>query len=243
MFVVAAAAISVIAAFSVSLLCGLFYIIVLFGTFCAVVLALQFEKMSLSKYSFNPIMIRSARRASVYGGKSNIVLPLVLVSAVIIFGYFVLGSFHIAGTKNKDNLLLPGKTETLNTKLPVLENYYRWTWNVITAPYKSLNNNGEYDEEHVVYPQFVEEDGIISQQNFTMYYNQSFKDEVCDSIENLDFYSIEKVIKDQGNDFIAGYTKAASYNVSIFSIIMMIICFCMLLFIYFSAIIGKGVKK
>ena len=76
-----------------------------------------------------------------------------------------------------------------------------------------------------------------------MYYNQSFKNEVYDSIDDLDFYSIERVIKDQGKDFLAGYTKAASYNVSIFSIIMMFICFCMLLFIYFSAMIGKGGKR
>ena len=241
--VLIATGISIVAAFSVSLLSGIFYIIIIAGTTCAVLTAFSIDKKVTSRYEFQPVMIRSAKRVSVYGGKSNIVLPVMLTAVVVIIAYFVLGSFHIAGSSNKDNILLPGKTEVSDKKLPLLEDYYKWNWNVRTAPYKSLNNNGEYDDEHVVYPQFVEEDGIITQKNLNMYYNQSFKKEVYDSIEELDFYSIESVIKDQGNDFLAGYTKAASYNVNIFSIIMMIMCFCMLLFIYFSAIIRKGGKR
>ena len=241
--VICAVGISIVAAFSVSLLSGIFYIILIAGTVCSVLTALSLDIKVTSRYEFQPVMIRSAKRVSVYGGKSNIVLPVILVAVVVIIAYFVLGSFHIAGTSNKDNLLLPGKTETADKKLPLLEDYFRWNWNVRTAPYKSLNNNSEYDDEHVVYPQFVQEDGIITQKNLIMYYNQSFKNEVYDSIDNLDFYSIESVIKAQGKDFLAGYTKAASYNVSLFGIIMMIMCFCMLLFIYFSAIIRKGGKR
>ena len=243
MFILIAVGISAVAAFSVGLVTGIFYIILLMGTMCSILTGTMIDKKATSRYEFQPVMIRSAKRVSVYGGKSNIILPLVLVSVVVIIAYFVLGSFHIVGTKNKDNLLLPGKTQVADKKLPVLEDYFRWNWNVRTAPYKSLNENGEYDDNHVVYPQFVQEDGIITQKNLTMYYNQSFKTEVYEGIDNLDFYSIESVIKDQGNDVLAGYTKSASYNVSIFSIIMMIMCFCMLLFIYFSAMIGKGGKK
>ena len=242
-FLLAAVAVSFVSAFSVSLLSGIFYIILAAGTLCSILLASNIERKTFSKYNFQPVLIRSAKRVSQYGGKSNIVLPLVLVFTIAIIAYFVLGSFHLAGTKNKDNLLLPGKTEVSDAKLPGLEEYYRWNWNVRTAPYKSLNANSEYDDEHVVYPEFVEEDGLITQRNLTMYYNQSFKQEVYDSIDNLDFYSIEAVIKEQGKDFLAGYTKEASYNVSIFGIIMMITCFCMLLFIYFSAMIKKGGKR
>ncbi len=242
-FIIIAVGISVIAAFSVSLLTGIFYIVLLMGTMCAILTGLLIDKKNYSRYDFQPLLIRSAKRVSVYDGKINIILPLILVSYIIIIAYFVLGSFHIVGTKNKDNLLLPAKTEVADKNLPLLEDYFRWNWNVRTAPYKSLNPNGEADDDHVVYPQFVVEEGIISQKNLTMYYNQSFKNEVYDSIDDLDFYSIERVIKDQGKDFLAGYTKAASYNVSIFSIIMMFTCFCMLLFIYFSAMIGKGGKR
>ncbi len=241
--VVIAAGISFVAAFSVSLLSGIIYIVMLAGTICAFLAGTSFDISRNNKYEFKPVLICSAKRVSVYGKKSGIILPVVLVSVIVIIAYFLLGSFNIAGTTNKDKILLPGKTEVQDTKLPLLEDYFRWNWNVITAPYKSINGNSEYDENHVVFPKFEAEDGILTQKNFTMYYNQSFKNEIYDKIENLDFYSIENVIKDQGNDFLAGYIKSASYNTSIFSIIMMILCFCMLLFIYFSAIIGKGGKK
>lgn len=243
LFLVIALGISVISAFTVSLLSGFFYIILIAGTLCSILAACNIEQKRSARYDFQPVLIISAKRAGNYGGKSNIVLPLVLTASVIIIAYFILGSFHIGGGKNKDNLLLPGKTAQQDIKLPRLEDYYRWNWNVRTAPYKSLNENGEYDENHLVYPRFVEEDGIIIQKNLTMYYNQSFKQEVFDNIENLDFYSIEAVLKEQGNDFFAGYTKAASYNVSIFGIIMIFICFSMLLFIYFFAMIRKGGKR
>ena len=247
MFLLIALAVSVVSAFSVSLKSGFFYILLLAGTACAVITALNCKSFSVKKYPFQPVLIRSARTVSSYGGKSGIVLTVMLVSAVVILAYFILGSFNIAGSRNKDNLMLPGKTNTVQTvsqkKLPVLEDFFRWNWNVITTPYISLNGNSEYDENHVVYERFVEEDGIIQPQLYTMYYNDSFKKSVSDGIEALDFYSIEKVLKAQGEDFLADYTKSVSYNVSIFSIIMMISCFCMLLFLYFSAIIGKGGKR
>ena len=243
MFVIIATGISFFAAFSVSLLSGIIYIVMLAGTVCAFLTAVGFNEVKNNKYEFKPVLICSAKRVSVYGKKSGMVLPVILASVIIIIAYFLFGSFNIAGSSNKDKILLPGKAEIADTKLPDLEDYFRWNWNVITAPYKSINGNSEYDDNHVVYPRFETEDGIVSQKNYTMYYNQSFKNEIYNKIDNLDFYSIETVLKEQGNDFFAGYIKSASYNVSIFSIIMMILCFCMLLFIYFSAIIGKGGKK
>ena len=243
LLVVIAAGISFLSAFSVSLLSGIIYIVMLAGTLCAFLAGTGFVVSRNNKYEFKPVLIVSAKRVSVYGKKSGLILPVVLASVIVIIAYFLLGSFNIAGTTNKDKILLPGKTEVSDAKLPLLEDYFRWNWNVITAPYKSINGNSEYDDNHVVYPRFEAEDGILTQKNYTMYYNQSFKNEIYEKIDNLDFYSIETVLKDQGNDFYAGYIKSASYNTSIFSIIMMILCFCMLLFIYFSAIIGKGGKK
>ena len=243
LLLVIAAGISFLSAFSVSLLSGIIYIVMLAGTLCAFLAGTGFVVSRNNKYEFKPVLIVSAKRVSVYGKKSGLILPVVLASVIVIIAYFLLGSFNIAGTTNKDKILLPGKTEVSDAKLPLLEDYFRWNWNVITAPYKSINGNSEYDDNHVVYPRFEAEDGILTQKNYTMYYNQSFKNEIYDKIDNLDFYSIETVLKDQGNDFYAGYIKSASYNTSIFSIIMMILCFCMLLFIYFSAIIGKGGKK
>ena len=241
--IIAALIISVASAFSASVLSGFFYMLMLAGTFCSVLTAINLKKRTNSKYPFQPVFVRRASSVSVYGGKSNIIMPVMLAAGVIIIAYFALSSLNIISSKSKAKIKLPGKTAVQDSQLPALEDFYRWNWNVITAPYKSLNANGEYDENHVVFPRFTNENDVVKQQNTAIYYDNSFKQSVYDGIDNLDFYSIESVIKLQGDDFKAGYTDSASYNISIFSIIMMILCFIMLLFIYFSAIIGKGGKR
>ena len=242
-FIPVAVVISITAAFSVSFISGFFYILCIAGTLLAAISASDIKIKMNSRYSFCPVFIRKANAVSIYGGKSNIILPAFLIAGIIIIAYFVLGSLNIVSSKTKAKIKLPGKTELQDSMLPGFDDYYRWNWNVLTAPYKSLNNNSEYDDKHVVYPHFVNEDGKIIQQNLIMYYDDAFKKNIYDGIDNLDFNSIESVLKVQGDDFYAGYTDSASYNVSIFSIIMMIMCFTMLLFIYFSAIIGKGGRK
>ena len=72
-----------------------------------------------------------------------------------------------------------------------------------------------------------------------MVYNQNFKDNVYSEIDTLPFNSIEKVIKSEGKDVITGYASTSSYSANLFSVIMMIICFFVLLFIYFYTIIKK----
>ena len=89
----------------------------------------------------------------------------------------------------------------------------------------------------------TQEENKLKQINEVMYFNQSFVDDVYKNIDLLDFESIEKVIKNQGENFIPGYNTNSSYPVNLFSTIMMFICFFILLFIYFSIIIQKGVKK
>ena len=74
-------------------------------------------------------------------------------------------------------------------------------------------------------------------------YDEGFKTSIFKNIDDLDFESIEKVIKVQGSDFTCGYVSAGSYHVSLFSIIMMFVCFAMLLFIYFSTMIKHKVIK
>ena len=239
----AALVISVMAAFSSSLLCGFFYLLTIAGTLCAMLTAKNLKAFKLRRSGFTPVFIRPAKMISPYAGKAKIVMPLVLVFSVLVIAYFALGSLSIINTKTDSSLLLPGKAAESDPKLPNLDSFYRWNWNVRTNPYKSLNVENPDDLNTVSYPRYEVEDGIIVPYIQTLKYDQDFKKSVYDSIDNLDFYSIESVIKQQGNDFNAGYTNSASYSVSIFSIIMMIICFTMLLFIYFSAMIGKGGRK
>ena len=112
---------------------------------------------------------------------------------------------------------------------------------VQTYPYKSTNVKN--DSDTVTYPHFVKENGIIRQVDQVFKYDEVFINETIQAVDNLDFYSIEQVLKSQGKNSVYGYTASSSYNVSILSIIMMIITFGMLLFIYISAIIKKGGRE
>ena len=239
----AALLISVVAAFTSSLQCGFFYLLTIAASLCAMLTAKNLKSIKTAKSPFVPVFIRPARMISPFAGKAKIVMPLVLVFSVLIIAYFALGSLSLINTKADRNLLLPGKAAEQDAGLPNLEAFYRWNWNVKTNPYKSINVNNPDDLNTVSYPRYEVVDGLVVPYMQTLTYDQNFKKSVYDSIDALDFFSIESVIKKQGSDFKAGYTDSASYNVSFLSIIMMIICFTMLLFIYFSAIIGKGGRK
>ena len=76
-----------------------------------------------------------------------------------------------------------------------------------------------------------------------MKYDNQFKREVYEGIDSLNFDSVEKLMKSEAEDFSAGYTAVSSYQINIFGIIMCFICLFILLFIYFSIIIRKGIRK
>ena len=85
--------------------------------------------------------------------------------------------------------------------------------------------------------------GIINEQIIRMKYDNSFKRQVYEDIDQLKFDSVEKVMKSEGENFSGGYTATSSYQINLFGIIMCFICLFILLFIYFSIIIRKGINK
>ncbi len=240
---IAAFVISIVAAFSADILTGIFYLLTLAALVCAGISSIQIIARSNKKASFSPVLIRSAKMISIYGGKTKTVLPLILAASVLVIAYFALASFNVINSKADKSLYLPGSASKQDEKLPDLEDFYRWNWNLLTSPYKSLNQSYNQEPDSISYPRYKVKDGTIVPYIQTITYDKEFKKNLYDSIDNLDFFSIESVIKNQGEDFFAGYSNSASYNVSFFSIIMMIICFLILLFIYFSAMIrGRGRK-
>ena len=241
--ILGAVVIAVITAFSTGLLSGFIFVMVLAGVLSLMILCDKIIIKHNAHFHFQPVLIRTAKQVSVYGGKVKKVFPVAVAACVIIIAYFALGSSRAGlASKSDKKLLLPGSTSQTDSRLPGFEDYSRWIWNVKTYPYKSLNVPDEQTDS-VVYPRYLDEGDTIVRTDVVMNYDQSFKKKVYDEIDLLDFNSIEKIIKQQGSGFNAGYTDSASYNISIFSIIMMIIGFCMLLFIYFSAMIGKGGRR
>lgn len=189
-------------------------------------------------YTF--LMIRNARQISIYAGKIKAVAVICTLAVLSVFAYFVLNSTDSFNGQFA-KVLLPGEATISSKNLTNLDDYAKWTWNIKTLPYKSINK--ENTSTKISFPDYKMQDGKIQKVEIVQNYDQKYKNEVCEAIDDLDFYSIEQVLKSQGTEKNFGYTASSSYSVNIFTIIMMIISVCVLLFIDFSAIITKGGKK
>ena len=197
-----------------------------------------------NKKTFVPVFIRSAKSISIFAGKTFIILSSSTIAALIILAVFFLSSTDSVKAKSS-KLLLPASSSIQNENLPQIEEFYRWNWKLVTAPYKSLNANNSESDDYVEFSSFVEnpDTGIISEELHTMHYDDSFRNDVFTGIDSLKFNSIEKVMKSEGSDFSAGYSALSSSHVNLFGIIMMFICVFILLFIYIYIIIRKGITK
>jgi hypothetical protein len=228
-----------IAAFSNSGLSGLLFMLSIASSFAVLLYFNIRESIIESKQVYKYLMIRTADKISPYAGKGPVVLVSLMLCIFSIFAYFLIfSSDNIRGHFAK--ILLPGSSVVKSDAFPELTDYTRWTFDVITKPLVSVNKNT--DKNKVVYPRFVREDNLIKQVDYTLIYDDTYKNTVLDSINNLGFESIEKVVKIQGHDFKCGYTSASNFHVSVFSVICIILCFSSLLFLFIS-INKKGGKK
>ncbi|MBR1639624.1 MAG: hypothetical protein IJ688_09600 [Treponema sp.] len=232
---------ALLCAFTCTLKSGFMFTLSLFASASVMVIYKIIQDYIRSKESFVPVYIRPAKKISVYGSNAGLILPLVTAASLVIFAVIFISSFSGISSKSSEKLMLPANSQQ-SADLPQLEDYYRWTWNFKTYPYKSLNKESS-NENFIEYPQFTEEKGVIRQNSLVMAYNQSFKDSVYENIDSLQFNSIEKVLKSEGKDFSGGYSPTNSYTVDLFGIIMSLICVFILLFIYISTMIRKGTKR
>ena len=231
-----------ICAFSASVYSGFLFLLALLGTGAALVFCWYLEDYLRNRKSFVPVYIRSAKRVSFFAGKVITVMSIVSGAvALFILLIFVTSSNSISTSSAK--LLYPGNSKNSDKTLPQFEEYFDWAWKVKTTPYKSLNESN--DDLQISFSEFVENEdtGIISEKITSMKYDDAFKKEVYEGIDKLQFNSIEKVMKSEGNDFQGGYIAASSYQINLFGIIMCFICLFILLFIYISIIIRKGINK
>ena len=238
-------AIALISAFSCSLLSGFLFILAALGTGAALISFWWAEDYYRNQKTFVPVYIRSAKRISLFAGRAFTTMNIVTGSAAIfLILIFITSSGSIINTSSSAKLLFPSSTFSGDENLPQFEDYYKWTWNVKTTPYKSLNADS-FDINEISFSSFVEneESGIISEKITTMKYDNSYKKEIYEGIDKLQFNSIEKVMKSENEDFTGGYAAASSYQINLFGIIMCFICLFILLFIYLSIIIRKGTSK
>lgn len=231
-----------VAAFASSWITGLLFGAALVCQYLFILMFIIAKKYEVSRQTYTFINIKPLKMFSAYAGKAKIIFPVLLIS---IAG--VLGTYRVYSTSNIKShfskILLPGSSETHNEEFPVLDEYYKWSWNIISFPMRSLNLNYDENPYEIVYPRYVKEKDGIKQVNEVFKYDDAFCKTIYNGIDDLGFNNIEHVIKSQGNDFMCGFTTAKNYHVSIFSILMIGICFLMLFIEFIMAVIKKGGKK
>ena len=235
--------IAFVCAFSSSISSGLLFFAAAAGTTAALVFCWQTEEFLRNQKAFVPVYIRSAKRVSFFAGKAMTCMSIVTgAAAILVILIFITSSSTVGSSSAK--LLFPAKAALSDNSLPKMEDYYKWNWNVRTYPYKSLNTSSDPDNE-ITFNTYREDTdtGIISEQTQTLKYDEEFKREVYEGIDTLQFNSVEKIMKSEAEDFSGGYSAASSYQITLFGIIMCFICLFILLFIYISIIIRKGINK
>lgn len=233
-------AVSLICPFACSLKSGLLFLVCAAGSLSLIYDYELVNDFFKSKNIFNPVYIRPAKTVSIYANKQKKVLSLLTGGVFVIFIICVLSLTNVINISTA-KVQLPAAKGFSSEELPDLEEYCRWNWNVKTYPYKSINKMENPDE--VNYHRFVENNGIVTEAIQTMQFNQDFKNEALQEIENFPFDSIEKVLVLQGKDVNPGYAVTTSYQIGIFGIIMCLCGLFVLLFLYISTMIRKGAKK
>lgn len=229
--------IAILCAFSVSIKAFLLFLCTILSSISVFFIYYYILDYSKNKKSFIPVYIKNAKMVPLFARKQNIVMITTIVCSVLLISTFLLTS-----SRNFSNrftkILLPSAENQASTELPQLENYYEFVWNVETYPYQSLNNKNNIPG-YLEFSKYTEEAGFIKENKIIKAYNQSYKDNVFNSIDSLNFNSIEKVLKSEGSQVQTNYCSVNNYQTNLFSKIMMLICLFVLLFIYFSIIIKR----
>ena len=197
-----------------------------------------------NRESFTFVKIKPARLVSIFADKQFLIFSSILVSMLCIFGcLFFISSNSSKISKSENEVLLPCLvSESENqSNLPMLEDYYKWVWNVQTFPYRSLNENQQ--ETVVEFSRFVQSENGIVQKNEVMFFDDEYKQNLETQIDSIGENSIEFMLRTQNQDLTPCFSSSGSFQINNFSLVMCFICFFILLFIYFSIIIQKGVKK
>ena len=230
---------AVTGAFAGSVKAGFMFILAAAGSVGMIYTVYYVSELILSRRSFIPVSIRPAKRVSIYGGKLNQILISSICAVVFLFTIALITTNTSVKTKFA-KLILPS-AQGNSEELPAMDEYYDFVWNVSAYPYRNLNKNEKAN--YFEYPHYEEIDGKIKETLQVKAFNDSFKTETYDAIDLLPFNSIEKLIKSQGSEVKPGYASSSSCRTGIFAIIMMFVSLTILLFIYISSIIRKGVRK
>lgn len=234
---------SIAAGFVIILLTSPKIIFLLISTIVAMISAvycyLEAVNIYNKKYSFRPVLMCPASLISIVDKKNKIVIPVCFAATFLIFvaGIFSLSFINFSvSSEASSGILLPSRIAEKKA-LPDLTDYVHWNWSAITFPYRSLNSNtSEIPKkgEVVKFDRYYENNGKIGVQSNSIIFDDAFRTQVINSIENFNYNSIEKMLKEQGSHIKPGYSSSGGSSLNFFGIILLVLATAVSCFFYFS---------
>lgn len=233
---------SVLLSFSCSVKSFICFILMIFSLCSYFYIYFSIQNFFVNRQVFTPVLIRPAKFINIFANKTKLILLFSCIFSIFLLFSSYFNSKGIFLSKDK-NILVPSSSFFPEENLTQLEDFYRWTYDFQTFPYKSLNVNSQ-NEDFIEFTNFsIDENGFFTETTKTFEYNEDFKNLVFKNIDQLNFNSLESILKSEGENFIGGYSSFSSTKITFFSIIMMLLSFFLLLFLYIFTIIKKGTKK
>lgn len=251
---------SVAVIFIFSWIDGLIFLAVIAAVYSFYLLMSSFEKFRNKRLSFTySYIVPADMLPSVTKESSKFILLAAAGIAVMIFLFFFQGRFSSGATYR--GLILPSPVDKgiayietgdgspeenavseISEQLPDLENYYEWVWDTVTFPYRNLNSRSRQREplekgEQIILDDYVDtENGIVKEQKVIYEYNDAFIEKIDKNIEKLNYPAIEKLMKEQGEEYDVVYSASSngtSQDNDSRSFVLIILCLFVTIIMYF----------
>ncbi|MCR5217347.1 hypothetical protein [Treponema sp.] len=198
-----------------SLTSALLGILAISASISSVFLYGQFMLWKDSKASFDYLPIFSAGQISLFTRKSLKKILLAPAFILILMVFFITDT-SFATVKSNDVLELPSPVKNssqISADLPQTQDYYDWSWKMLSFPYKNLNKDDLEAAPHmgdsVSIPSYEKSsEGIIQWDRKVLTYDDEFIDSMDNQVKDSGLNIIENILIDQGRDLKSGYTSS-----------------------------------
>lgn len=191
--------------FMLNLICAFSLLLLFFN------LQIHFEK----KARFLPLYIRNAKRLGSMT-RANLKKAFFVSAEIFLLFIFLCAGTNFLSSSGKKDLLFPAPKDYNGQAgdFPTLDDYFANKWNLLAAPYRSLNkkSGGIPNEGDTIEMTHYKKTGkgIESRREIIYTYDKAFEKEAADALEKSDFPYLEKVWKAQEKNFSVGYSAGAS---------------------------------
>ena len=236
---------------------GLLLLLVYLATLANLSLVSQIENAADKRKSFTYSFIIPAKLMPVMSQKTTVSL-VISGGAVLMLLVIYFSSARLVPSVSVQGLSLPAPEAGKNleddsdmVELPTIDDYYVWSWNTVTYPYRNLNDKsgGAVTQvkkgDVVTIPEYKKTDKGIQIQDTVMYeFNNEFMNNAERSIDALDYPAVEKLMKKQGSGIVVTYSQKSRGETGrdAASLVLLLICLGipLLLYLYYSVV---GRKK